>query len=104
MNLPASSRNWDPASRLRDGPSATAWWWRIARRAGPVFIVVPARKICARFFVSQRCFRGIHCCAGAARPKHLLQLKPETAFRDDALTEPPACVVQGVEDLKLHAG
>jgi L-iditol 2-dehydrogenase len=36
--------------------------------------------------------------------KNLLRLKPETAFRDAALTEPLACVVQGVEDLKLRVG
>ena len=36
--------------------------------------------------------------------KNLLRLKPETDFRDAALVEPLACVVQGVEDLKLHAG
>jgi L-iditol 2-dehydrogenase len=36
--------------------------------------------------------------------KNLLRLKPETDFRDAALTEPLACVVQGVEDLKLCAG
>ena len=36
--------------------------------------------------------------------KNLLLLKPETDFRDAALTEPLACVVQGVEDLKLRAG
>ena len=36
--------------------------------------------------------------------KNLLRLKPETSFRDAALVEPLACVVQGVEDLKLGAG
>jgi L-iditol 2-dehydrogenase len=36
--------------------------------------------------------------------KNLLRLKPETDFRDAALTEPLACVVQGVEDLKLRTG
>jgi L-iditol 2-dehydrogenase len=36
--------------------------------------------------------------------KNLLRLKPETDFRDAALTEPLACVVQGTEDLKLCAG
>ncbi|MDD5139147.1 MAG: zinc-binding dehydrogenase [Verrucomicrobiales bacterium] len=36
--------------------------------------------------------------------KNLLRLKPETDFPDAALTEPLACVVQGVEDLKLRAG
>ncbi len=36
--------------------------------------------------------------------KNLLRLKPETDFRDAALTEPLACVAQGVEDLKLRAG
>ncbi len=36
--------------------------------------------------------------------KNLLRLKPGTAFRDAALTEPLACVVQGVEDTQLAAG
>jgi L-iditol 2-dehydrogenase len=36
--------------------------------------------------------------------KNLLRLKPETPFRDAALTEPLACVVQGVEDTKLREG
>ncbi|MGA2028508.1 MAG: alcohol dehydrogenase catalytic domain-containing protein, partial [Verrucomicrobiota bacterium] len=36
--------------------------------------------------------------------KNLLRLKPQTDFRDAALVEPLACVVQGVEDAKLHAG
>ena len=35
--------------------------------------------------------------------KNLLRIKPETDFRDAALTEPLACVVQGVEDTKLRA-
>jgi L-iditol 2-dehydrogenase len=36
--------------------------------------------------------------------KNLLKLKPQTDFADAALTEPLACVVQGVEDLRLRAG
>jgi L-iditol 2-dehydrogenase len=36
--------------------------------------------------------------------KNLLRLKPETPFRDAALVEPLACVVQGVEDTQLRAG
>jgi L-iditol 2-dehydrogenase len=36
--------------------------------------------------------------------KNLLRLKPETHFRDAALVEPLACVVQGVEDTRLRAG
>lgn len=36
--------------------------------------------------------------------KNLLKLKPETDFADAALTEPLACVVQGVEDTRLRAG
>ena len=36
--------------------------------------------------------------------QNMLRLKPETAFPDAALTEPLACVVQGVEDTKLAAG
>ena len=33
-----------------------------------------------------------------------MRLKPATEFRDAALVEPLACVVQGVEDTKLRAG
>jgi L-iditol 2-dehydrogenase len=36
--------------------------------------------------------------------KNLLRLSPETDFRDAALVEPLACVVQGLEDTQLHAG
>lgn len=36
--------------------------------------------------------------------KNLLRLKPETTFKDAALVEPLACVVQGIEDVKLRAG
>ncbi len=36
--------------------------------------------------------------------KNLLRLKPETDFRDAALVEPLACVMQGVEDSKLKKG
>ena len=36
--------------------------------------------------------------------KNLLRLKPATHFRDAALVEPLACVVQGVEDARLRSG
>jgi L-iditol 2-dehydrogenase len=36
--------------------------------------------------------------------KNLLRLKRKTEFRDAALAEPLACVVQGVEDTRLQAG
>ena len=36
--------------------------------------------------------------------KNLLRLRPETDFRDAALVEPLACVVQGVEDTKMRPG
>ena len=36
--------------------------------------------------------------------RNLLLLNSQTAFRDAALTEPLACVVQGVEDCKLRPG
>ena len=35
---------------------------------------------------------------------NMLRLKPKTAFRDAALVEPLACVVQGLNDLALTAG
>jgi L-iditol 2-dehydrogenase len=36
--------------------------------------------------------------------KNLIGLKPATAFVDAALTEPLACVVQGIDDLNLRRG
>ncbi len=36
--------------------------------------------------------------------KNLLRLRPETQFRDAALVEPLACVVQGLHDTQLRAG
>ena len=36
--------------------------------------------------------------------KNLLRLRPETQFADAALTEPLACVVQGVEETRLRPG
>jgi L-iditol 2-dehydrogenase len=36
--------------------------------------------------------------------KNLLRLKPETDFRDAALVEPLACVVQGIADARLGPG
>jgi L-iditol 2-dehydrogenase len=36
--------------------------------------------------------------------KNLLRLKPDTDFRDAALVEPLACVVQGIEETQLRAG
>ncbi|MFO1497446.1 MAG: zinc-binding dehydrogenase [Verrucomicrobiota bacterium] len=36
--------------------------------------------------------------------KNLLRLKPRTSFRDAALTEPLACVVLGMDDLRLKPG
>jgi L-iditol 2-dehydrogenase len=36
--------------------------------------------------------------------KNLLRLRPETPFEAAALTEPLACVVQGIDDLRLKAG
>ena len=34
--------------------------------------------------------------------KNMLRLTPATSFRDAALVEPLACVVQGIEDCKLR--
>src|SRR5438105_13302524 len=36
--------------------------------------------------------------------KNMLRLKAETSFRDAALVEPLACVVQGLEDTNLRSG
>jgi L-iditol 2-dehydrogenase len=36
--------------------------------------------------------------------KNLLRIKPDTSFSNAALVEPLACVVQGIEDVRLHEG
>ncbi|HSU52872.1 MAG TPA: zinc-binding dehydrogenase, partial [Candidatus Dormibacteraeota bacterium] len=36
--------------------------------------------------------------------KNMLKLKPGINFKDAALTEPLACVIQGIEDCRLRAG
>ena len=36
--------------------------------------------------------------------RNLLKVSPNTGFRDAALTEPLACVVQGLNDLRLESG
>jgi L-iditol 2-dehydrogenase len=36
--------------------------------------------------------------------KNMLPLKPETSFRDAALVEPLACVVQGIQESQLRTG
>lgn len=36
--------------------------------------------------------------------KNMLRLKPETSFRDAALVEPLACVVQGLDELNIRPG
>ncbi len=103
-----------PKSDIRDAESkAGGWDWQVGER------VVAAN--------SAPCGACFHCRAGQeslcedllflngayaesivvpARivAKNLLRLKRETAFRDAALVEPLACVVQGVGDAKLNAG
>jgi L-iditol 2-dehydrogenase len=94
-------------------PRSPGWDWKIGDR------VVAAN--------SAPCGGCFHCCEGQENlceqllflngtyaesiviparlvQKNLLRLKPETGFRDAALVEPVACVVQGVNDTKLRAG
>ena len=95
-NLPDGLRNWRVGDRVvvaNSAPCGTCFYCRQGQEnlcddllflngAYAESIVVPARVV----------------------EKNLLRLKPETDFRDAALIEPLACVVQGVEDLKLRAG
>ena len=96
LNLPDGLRNWRAGDRVvvaNSAPCGTCFYCRQGQEnlcddllflngAYAESIVVPARLV----------------------EKNLLRLKPETDFRDAALIEPLACVVQGVEDLKLRAG
>ena len=51
---------------------------------------------------SQRRLRRIDCRSRTSRQKNLIELQPSTAFEDAALTEPLACVVQGLSDLAIN--
>ena len=95
-NLPDGLRNWRVGDRVvvaNSAPCGTCFYCRQGQEnlcddllflngAYAESVVVPARLV----------------------EKNLLHLKPDTDFRDAALVEPLACVVQGVEDLKLRAG
>src|SRR5207249_883678 len=96
LNLPDGLRNWRVGDRVvvaNSAPCGTCFYCRQGQEnlcddllflngAYAESIVVPARVV----------------------QKNLLRLKPETDFRDAALVEPLACVVQGVEDTRLHSG
>src|SRR6266480_1112945 len=95
-----------PKSKVR------TWDWRVGDR-----VVVANSAPCGNCFFCQRGQENLcddllflngayaESIVAPARlvEKNLLRLKPKTSFRDAALTEPLACVVQGVEDLKLRA-
>ena len=97
----------NPKSKIRN------WDWRVGDR-----VVAANSAPCGNCFFCQRgqenlCedllfLNGAYAesivVPGRLVEKNLLRLKPKTSFRDAALTEPLACVVQGVEDLKLRAG
>jgi len=96
-----------PRSKVRN------WDWRVGDR-----VVAANSAPCGHCFYCQRdqenlCddllfLNGAYAesivVPGRLVEKNLLKLKSRTSFRDAALTEPLACVVQGVEDLKLRAG
>ena len=94
-----------PRPGIGIGKLATASSPPIPRRAADVSTAAKARKISAKIC----CFSTALTPNPSSFPrglsqKNLLRLKPETDFRDAALVEPLACVVQGVEDTKLDAG
>jgi len=96
LNLPDGLRNWRAGDRVvvaNSAPCGTCFYCGQGQEnlcddllflngAYAESVVVPARLV----------------------EKNLLHLKPDTDFRDAALVEPLACVVQGVEELKLRAG
>src|SRR5438874_8351060 len=96
-----------PKSKVRN------WDWRVGDR-----VVAANSAPCGNCFFCQRgqenlCedllfLNGAYAesivVPGRLVEKNLLRLKPKTSFRDAALTEPLACVVQGVEETKLRAG
>ncbi|MGH7951062.1 MAG: zinc-dependent alcohol dehydrogenase [Limisphaerales bacterium] len=94
-------------------PKARSWNWKIGER-----VVVANSAPCGNCFFCKNNQENLcddllflngayaESIAVPARlvQKNLLRLKSETDFRDAALTEPLACVVQGIDDLKLRAG
>src|SRR5216110_119756 len=97
----------NPKSKVRN------WDWRVGDR-----VVVANSAPCGKCFFCQRgqenlCDDLLFLNGAYAESivvparlveKNLLRLKTKTSFRDAALTETLACVVQGVEDLKMRAG
>ncbi len=83
----------------------TALPWRIPRPAAAVLTARWTRKTSAKtcLFLNGAYAESIAVPARLVQ-KNLLRLRPETDFRDAALVEPLACVVQGVEDLQLRPG
>ena len=88
---------------MKNGGWASGSWRPIRHRAASVSLR-RVREPVRRLAVPERGLCGIHCRPGARGEKNLLRLKPETEFRDAALVEPLACVVQGLEDTRLRPG
>ena len=93
------------ARRIPIGKLATASWRPIPRRAANVFIAGAGQEnLCEDLLFLNGAYAESIVVPARLVQKNLLRLKPETDFRDAALVEPLACVVQGVEDTKLRAG
>ena len=98
-------------SELGDGASGLAW--RIGDRVvvansapcGECFYCRAAQEnLCEDLLFLNGAYAESIVVPARLVQKNLLRLRPETDFRDAALVEPLACVVQGVEDTHLRAG
>jgi L-iditol 2-dehydrogenase len=95
------------------GPKTRDWDWKIGDRvvaanSAPCGACFHCREdqenLCERLLFLNGTYAESIVIPARLVQKNLLRLKPETDFRDAALVEPLACVVQGVEDTKPRAG
>jgi L-iditol 2-dehydrogenase len=95
------------------GPKTRGWDWKIGDRVvaansapcGGCFHCQEGREnLCEHLLFLNGTYAESIVIPARLAQKNLLRLNPETDFRDAALVEPLACVVQGLADTKLGAG
>jgi len=98
---------------VRDGSRGAAAGWKtgdrvVAANSAPCGDCFWCRKgqenLCADLLFLNGAYAESIVIPARLAERNLLRLKPETSFRDAALVEPLACVVQGIQDSGVQAG
>jgi len=99
-----------PSSRMADGEGQGPW--RVGDRvvvanSAPCgrcyFCRQPQENLCDDLLFLNGAYAESIVVPARLVEKNLLRLKPSTSFRDAALAEPLACVIQGVEEARLKS-